>query len=78
MRKFLLIVGIVLILLGLVATLQTFWLMSGVQTFSPRGRTRAGSLSYRIYPAPLGNAAFCGVLYAAGFTAFYFRRRVFS
>ena len=65
MRKFLLILGIFLILLGLIAAMRTLTVMGGVRGFV------TGSTEY---PLIIGHAVFCAMLYAAGFTALYLGR----
>jgi len=77
MRKFLLVVGVVLILIGLVLTVQILWAMTpsypvaapGSRLIAPVHMTPGSS-------ANTGDALLCLVLYGVGFAAIYLRWRI--
>ncbi|MGB2999067.1 MAG: hypothetical protein WBC59_10620 [Phycisphaerae bacterium] len=70
MRTFLLIVGIVLILIGLVASLEVLMMIPEA------GLTICLTMRGTVYPVVIGHAVFCAVLYASGFAALYLRHRM--
>ena len=82
MRHFLLVLGILLILLGLVSTVCTITLMLTTPVefsyMSFDGDTLRPTRTYYMPWSVAGEALFCAVLYGSGLAALYVRHKIRS